>query len=129
MRFDLLIVRDSKRDQKRSVDDWFRSLAVFDIDPLYSVPCILAEIPIDKASVVASISQGDLDLSDVRRIVPIHRLRRRRGRLLIGTRSQINSDSEQKHKLTYSSHISLFFSFFLTKQKKWPLLSFPLPEA
>jgi len=116
--FDLLIVRYSKRNQKRSVDDWFHSLAVFDLEPLYSVPRILAEIPIDKASVVATISQGDLDLSGVRRIVLIHRLRQRRGQLLTGTRSQINGDSEQKHKLRYSCHISLFYSFCCYQAKK-----------
>ena len=53
---DLLIVGYSKRNSKRSVDNWFRSLAMVDLEPLYPVPRVLAEPPIDNASIVPTIA-------------------------------------------------------------------------
>jgi hypothetical protein len=115
---DLLIVHYPKGDQKRSIDNWFHSLAVVDLEPLYSERGILAKIPIDNPCVVTTLAQGDLDLSDVRRITVIRRVRQRERYLLTGTCSQRKSGSEQKYEPRYSRHISLSTLFGSFARKK-----------
>jgi len=87
---------DSERDEKRPVDERSRDLVVIELESLYSDDCILTEKPIDNAVVVATISEGDLDFSDDRRIRIIHRHRFGRRHLLIRTGAQRNSDADQK---------------------------------
>jgi hypothetical protein len=71
---------------------------MIDLEPLYSDRRILAEKPIEEAGVISAISQGDLDFADERRAGRIIRVKYGRRDLLIRTRSQRNSDSDQKHK-------------------------------
>jgi hypothetical protein len=50
-------------------------LALVDLETLYSEPRLFAEIPIDSAGVIATIAQGDLDLSDGIRLRVMYRQR------------------------------------------------------
>jgi hypothetical protein len=119
---DLLFARYSKRDEKRWDHNRFHSLgAMVNLEPLYSVRRILAEIPINNTSIVTTLAQGDLDLSDVITIKVIHRLRVRWRHLLAGTRYQGNSGSDQKYKPRCYYHISfLYSSLLLSTQKNRP---------
>jgi hypothetical protein len=99
------MARYSKRDQKLSIDSRYYSLAVVDLESLYSYRRAFAEKPIGSAGIVAAISQSNLDFSDDRRVGSIYRSRSRR-HLLIGTSAQGNSDSDQKHEPGYFRHTS-----------------------
>jgi hypothetical protein len=50
-----------KRDQKPMVDNGFDSLAGIDLEPSDRDIRVVAEKPIDRGSVIATISQGDLN--------------------------------------------------------------------
>ena len=106
-----ILIRYSKRDEKRSVDQRYHRLAMIDLEPLYPDRRILAEKPIDYAGIVAAISQSELDFSDGGRVGRIARVRLGWQDRLLGARAQRKNRSDQKHDPPYFCHLSFFHSF------------------